>query len=60
MVSICGEHSLRELGTPGKSGSVFYLTEDGKYMIKTVSMTESTSFSLRHRRVDASRLADAA
>ena len=36
MISICGENNLRELGTPGKSGSVFYLTEDGKYMIKTV------------------------
>ena len=41
MVSICGENNLRELGTPGKSGSVFYLTEDGKYMIKTVSRKES-------------------
>ena len=41
MVSICGEASLRELNTPGKSGAVFYLTEDGKYMIKTVSRKES-------------------
>ena len=41
MVSICGEHSLRELGTPGKSGAVFYLTEDGKFIIKTVSKKES-------------------
>ena len=30
LVSICGESSLRELGTPGKSGAVFYLTEDGE------------------------------
>ncbi|KAL1526215.1 hypothetical protein AB1Y20_014941 [Prymnesium parvum] len=41
MVSICGEHSLRELGTPGKSGAVFYLTEDNKFLIKTVSRKES-------------------
>ena len=41
MLSICGENNLRELGTPGKSGAVFYLTEDGKYMIKTVSRKES-------------------
>ena len=41
MISICGDSSLRELGTPGKSGAVFYLTEDGKYMIKTVSRKES-------------------
>ena len=41
LVSICGECSLRELGTPGKSGAVFYLTEDGKFLIKTVSRKES-------------------
>ena len=41
LVSICGESSLRELGTPGKSGAVFYLTEDGKFLIKTVSKMES-------------------
>jgi 1-phosphatidylinositol-4-phosphate 5-kinase len=41
VVSICGENSLRELGTPGKSGAVFYLTEDYKYLIKTVSKKES-------------------
>lgn len=41
VVSICGENSLRELGTPGKSGAVFYLTDDYKYLIKTVSKKES-------------------
>ena len=41
MVSICGEDKLRELGTPGKSGAVFYLTEDNKFLIKTVSRKES-------------------
>ena len=41
LVSICGESSLRELGTPGKSGAIFYLTEDGKFLIKTVSRKES-------------------
>lgn len=41
VVSICGENSLRELGTPGKSGAVFYLTEDYRYIIKTVSKKES-------------------
>ena len=40
-ISLCGEHSLRELGTPGKSGAVFYLTEDGKFLIKTISKKES-------------------
>ena len=44
MLSICGgreEDNLRELGTPGKSGAVFYLTEDGQFLIKTVSRKES-------------------
>ena len=41
MVSICGDHSLRELGTPGKSGAVFYITDDNKFLIKTVSRKES-------------------
>merc|ERR1740130_857622 len=40
-LSLCGEHSLRELGTPGKSGAVFYLTEDSKFLLETVSKKES-------------------
>mmetsp|Transcript_11836 Transcript_11836/g.19937 ORF Transcript_11836/g.19937 Transcript_11836/m.19937 type:complete len:605 (+) Transcript_11836:49-1863(+) len=41
IVSLSGEHSLRELGTPGKSGAVFYLSEDYKFLFKTVSKKES-------------------
>jgi len=41
VLSISGEHSLRELGTPGKSGAVFYLTEDYKFLLKTISKKES-------------------
>lgn len=40
ILSIAGEHPLRELGNPGKSGSCFYLTHDSKYIIKTVSKKE--------------------
>ncbi|KAL8160983.1 hypothetical protein V2J09_012472 [Rumex salicifolius] len=32
--------NLRELSSPGKSGSFFYLTQDDKYMIKTVKKAE--------------------
>lgn len=39
-LSIAGEHPLRELGNPGKSGSCFYLTHDSRYLIKTVSKKE--------------------
>ncbi|KAH6755822.1 Phosphatidylinositol-4-phosphate 5-kinase family protein [Perilla frutescens var. hirtella] len=40
MMSICGSDALRELSSPGKSGSFFYLTYDDKYMIKTVKKSE--------------------
>ncbi|GAB2299269.1 Phosphatidylinositol 4-phosphate 5-kinase 4 [Dionaea muscipula] len=40
MISICGNEALRELSSPGKSGSFFYLTNDDKYMIKTVKKAE--------------------
>ncbi|KAJ1625923.1 hypothetical protein T492DRAFT_843555 [Pavlovales sp. CCMP2436] len=40
ILSLAGEHPLRELGNPGKSGSCFYLTHDSKYIIKTVSKKE--------------------
>ncbi|GAB4827771.1 Phosphatidylinositol 4-phosphate 5-kinase 4 [Ancistrocladus abbreviatus] len=40
MLSICGNDALRELSSPGKSGSFFYLTHDDKYMIKTMKKAE--------------------
>ncbi|XP_071715527.1 phosphatidylinositol 4-phosphate 5-kinase 6-like [Rutidosis leptorrhynchoides] len=40
MLSICGTEGLRELSSPGKSGSFFYMTNDDKYMIKTVKKAE--------------------
>ncbi|XP_047941185.1 phosphatidylinositol 4-phosphate 5-kinase 6-like isoform X2 [Salvia hispanica] len=40
MMSICGSDALRELSSPGKSGCFFYLTNDDKYMIKTVKKSE--------------------
>ncbi|XP_022764375.1 phosphatidylinositol 4-phosphate 5-kinase 6-like [Durio zibethinus] len=40
MISICGNDALRELSSPGKSGSFFYLTNDDRYMIKTVRKAE--------------------
>ncbi|XP_052187018.1 phosphatidylinositol 4-phosphate 5-kinase 6-like [Diospyros lotus] len=41
MLSICGNDALRELSSPGKSGSFFYLTNDDKYMIKTMRKAEA-------------------
>ncbi|KAK9845785.1 hypothetical protein WJX81_002291 [Elliptochloris bilobata] len=38
--SICGDQALRELPSPGKSGSVFFLSHDDKYIIKTVRKGE--------------------
>ncbi|KAF5469838.1 hypothetical protein F2P56_010397 [Juglans regia] len=40
MISICGNEALRELSSPGKSGSFFYLTNDDRYMIKTMKKAE--------------------
>ncbi|KAH9612051.1 hypothetical protein KSS87_013857 [Heliosperma pusillum] len=40
MLAICGNDALRELSSPGKSGSLFYLTQDDKFMIKTVKKSE--------------------
>lgn len=40
MISLCGNDALRELSSPGKSGSFFYLTNDDRYMIKTVKKAE--------------------
>ncbi|KAK4753179.1 hypothetical protein SAY87_021977 [Trapa incisa] len=41
MLSICGNNALRELSSPGKSGSFFYLTHDDRYMIKTMKKAEA-------------------
>ncbi|KAL8172194.1 hypothetical protein V2J09_023998 [Rumex salicifolius] len=40
MLSICGNDALRELSSPGKSGSFFYLSNDDRYMIKTIKKAE--------------------
>ncbi|KAL3516392.1 hypothetical protein ACH5RR_023294 [Cinchona calisaya] len=44
MISICGNDALRELSSPGKSGSFFYFTNDDKYMIKTMKKAEVKVF----------------
>lgn len=36
VAGILGDQALRELPSPGKSGSVFFLSHDDKYIIKTV------------------------
>ncbi|KAJ6792567.1 phosphatidylinositol 4-phosphate 5-kinase 9-like [Iris pallida] len=40
MMSICGSSALRELSSPGKSGSVFFLSQDDRFMIKTLRKSE--------------------
>lgn len=40
MLAICGNDALRELSSPGKSGSYFYLTQDDRFIIKTVKKSE--------------------
>ena len=40
IASVCYS-PLKQLGNPGASGSVFYLTQDDKFIIKTVSYKEA-------------------
>ncbi|GAB2235808.1 hypothetical protein Droror1_Dr00026249 [Drosera rotundifolia] len=40
MISICGNDALRQLSSPGKSGSVFFLSQDDRFMIKTLRKPE--------------------
>ncbi|XVE96577.1 hypothetical protein REPUB_Repub02eG0234800 [Reevesia pubescens] len=40
MMSICGNDALRELSSPGKSGSIFFLSQDERFMIKTLRKSE--------------------
>ncbi|KAB5561223.1 hypothetical protein DKX38_006180 [Salix brachista] len=40
MLAICGSDALREFSSPGKSGSFFYITQDDRFMIKTVKKSE--------------------
>lgn len=40
MMSICGGEGLKELSSPGKSGSIFYLSQDERFVIKTLRRYE--------------------
>ncbi|XP_022863788.1 phosphatidylinositol 4-phosphate 5-kinase 8-like isoform X1 [Olea europaea var. sylvestris] len=40
MMSICSDDGLKELSSPGKSGSLFYLSNDDKFVIKTLKKFE--------------------
>ncbi|XP_065869670.1 phosphatidylinositol 4-phosphate 5-kinase 8-like [Euphorbia lathyris] len=44
MMSICGDDGLRELSSPGKSGSIFYLSHDDRFVIKTLKISELKFF----------------
>jgi len=40
LLSLTGEAALRELPTPGRSGSMFYLSDDDRFLVKTVRKEE--------------------
>lgn len=44
LMSICGTEALRELPSPGKSGSMFYVSHDSRFMIKTLKKAEMKHF----------------
>ncbi|KAK9868987.1 hypothetical protein WJX84_003964 [Apatococcus fuscideae] len=40
LLSLTGDKALRELPSPGKSGSVFFMSDDDRFLIKTVRKDE--------------------
>lgn len=40
MMSICAGNGLREVSSPGKSGSLFFVSQDEKFVIKTLRRSE--------------------
>ncbi|KAF7803634.1 phosphatidylinositol 4-phosphate 5-kinase 7-like isoform X1 [Senna tora] len=40
MMSICGDCGLRDITSPGKSGSIFFLSQDDRFVIKTLKKSE--------------------
>mmetsp|Transcript_35969 Transcript_35969/g.143807 ORF Transcript_35969/g.143807 Transcript_35969/m.143807 type:complete len:569 (-) Transcript_35969:2244-3950(-) len=44
--SVSSEAKIRELPTPGRSGALFYITEDEEYFIKTISQDEEKKLKL--------------
>lgn len=40
MMSMCGDDGLRELSSTGKSGSIFYVSHDDRFVIKTLKRAE--------------------
>ncbi|KAK9750215.1 hypothetical protein RND81_02G180500 [Saponaria officinalis] len=44
MMSICGDDGLREISSPGKSGSMFYVSHDDRFVIKTLRKSELEVF----------------
>lgn len=39
-VSLTGKYALSEIDSPGKSGSLFYFSQDFRYIIKTIRQSE--------------------
>ncbi|KAJ3247460.1 Phosphatidylinositol-4-phosphate 5-kinase [Chytriomyces hyalinus] len=40
LISLTGKYVLSELGSPGKSGSFFYFSQDFRFIIKTIHFSE--------------------
>lgn len=40
ILSLCGDRALRELPSPGKSGSIFWVSQDEQFLIKTMRKEE--------------------
>ena len=49
-LACAGDMALRELSSPGKSGSVFFLSQDGRFIVKTMRKAEMVRLCPRHGR----------
>lgn len=48
MMSMCCDDGLREIASSGKSGSIFYLSHDDRFVIKTLKRSELKVWTLKH------------
>ncbi|KAE8711711.1 Phosphatidylinositol 4-phosphate 5-kinase 7 [Hibiscus syriacus] len=56
MMPICGDDGLTEISSPGKSGSLFYLSHDDKFVSAQLQITVDSAFLKSQQIIDYSLL----
>ncbi|KAG8069120.1 hypothetical protein GUJ93_ZPchr0005g16313 [Zizania palustris] len=52
MLAICSNDTLQELASLGKSESCFFITQDDRFMIKTVKKSEVKTIDITEQKID--------